>query len=528
MKNSLLIIVLFIVGLSSNGQAQENEWLVKPIISDMISRVVPELRLIEVFNEEKLKGVRDFDNEVIIPITHTHISIFNQGNYIAANKESKKFYYDHEGYEVDESRSDDARKASRRHKNKMNTEFKEQFNSENHNFQLHDFIKEKSDGGPHSLFLSVLTQSGDTLINQTLPDRIKIIDENHLLHKNGKAIYNKDGKKIYTAESSHFSAYEKNGYLIVEDQRKRKLFDKEFNQIGEDYESLHTYEGLPHYAYGVSRDSKELFLSDNKGNDDLIGKPVEWIQQIMGSDIFYFRTKEKTGTYNIATGDIIDYDFAHYKIIKDSPFKIVKKDTMYGAFDLLNNKMIVPIAYPSVKYQAPYFIATDRKSSWKKAPKVFTLYDQNGLEIFSERLSQFYIMNNGCYIKKDIDGISTLFNHDGSEIMVSKDGQKITPAGHRSWVKIEEEKSKKCYLIPELINGNRVSFDKIGKEIRASRNGDQALILVYGEKGKLGAVNKDFELVIPVKYEKIEEMSIDGIQYLKVKYKGKYGIMKRT
>ena len=524
-NKALIITGLFVISFLTSLDAQKNEWLIEPIITeaDKFMNIFPEYELVELVNESNEKGVKNFRNEVVIPMEYSHISIFTSRDYIAGNKGSTQFAWDREGYEIDLYSSEDRSRDSDKKNKAENAAYIDEFNTSNKDFQIVRLQENDQRFG-------VINDQKDTIINFMYgPKNFKLINGKYLGFKfkdRITRILDKNGK-VYFETDDHvkFQDDDPTGLIKVKAD-KWFLFDENMNPLHENIRDLYT---IPEYEIYVITDEDSHYMYD-KNRERVNNESAKYIARWQRDEgLFAIGFEDHIIFYNAETGKTTKGDFKLFRMDKSSTRQVVNQDTLYGIYDIVTNEMAVPIQYRSLKRLGSYFTANTEKYNRKtKKPINQILLDKDGNVVFEEVGKGINSLSNQAFLFTDSEGKTHLYNKNAELVMTAEEDQKFVTSKSSHWMYVSQNSSRMAYSVSDLLDGKKPrSYVKIGDTFPKTEEGAQAITLVQNKDSKYGAVNQEGELVIPVEYDSIKKSYLDTKKYLEVKKDGKLGIMIR-
>lgn len=360
-----------------------------------------------------------------------------------------------------------------------------------------------------------------------------------LVKKDGKygVINNKGVNLIKTEYSSIIGdgyydnsiGYKASGF-IVKAQTETGEFTGYIDQAGEiiletEYDSINRIKGLEEPYIIVQKNGQYGLLNKTK---IIIGFNYQDLNYDENSNLIIAKRNKTYGVINMEGNKVLPIEFSNISI--EGIYIIGTKNEAIEKY-MLDGQVVTNDNYTRIdKINSDYYISIDKNYNYGVLDTGFNTVVANKYEYLEYIFGNLFIARNssGKYGIVDSSG-KNILNFDYDVIQVIKDTNIIqgiilaTNTTHLYNIKLERilnEKNIKVFAYDEYIkvlqNNNYKYFDKEGNEVEKSKVYSNNAILSYEENGKWGFKDKNGNILVEPKYDKITELSKNGFAGIKI------------
>lgn len=539
------------------GQQVGAEWFIKPVLTEVDKFFLPALgQKIFVAVKDGKAGVVDMDNRVVVPFKYKTVNIGSSG-WIGANAPEGNAWYTADGKNMNElyeevktdwSGIGFVKKAGKwaiieSETGKLLSGF--EYNAPQYEVYKGHILK-KDNGEEWA--------SGPTLQKWT-PEQAALLEKTARSEWPGVRVFRRQSDVGFTSLKGdtlarpvyRLHAFHPKGYAVVSKEKNKWIVINQKNETVLDlpYESMSSLtenlflpvkqngkwgiiqlpEGkvvVPVNTYGNlyrlnGRAVPELFVAEKDGLKGVIDERGKILAPFAYSGIDNWSEKitliyrdKKVGIW--WTGVAPAFHEPKYKRItntKDS-ICIAQCDSLWTLIDAKTGAEFFPCRYSGLERKGPYFIGSQKIDS---ATTLYTLLDRKGKELLPPDAVVYHVLPDGTLWVERKDGVSlhrtlagkTLREYPSKNAWVD-DGQYIAVRnpGERSW----------RHFLATDAPGKEEWLDALGKLEDGVRR--------IQKNGLWGYANAAGKIIIPAVFDEAQD-SDQG--YLKVKYKGKWGVL---
>lgn len=527
--------ILTLLMMCAQLSAQNIDWVLEPIITDADRIDIEEsiqldgIKLIKVKNGDKW-GVKDINDNVILPIRYDQASIWVNGNYAQGrmNRDVNSYFVDNEGYEVDYNT--EVSPAS----SKWQKDTKKFDRIEN----IKKTIIQKYQGYSYDkidnkrVLLSTITNQ--VVITDVDHQQLYGINEKMIGHNaNRKAeIYDNTGKLLRAWTSPSKISKVIKDRIIVKEGDKYGLYDLDMNNI------------LPHVYDNLYKLDEEYLGAEQGGTYALIGldgivieSNLSKVKKIRSNGCIYTTDKMgKSKFYQDGSTIACQVDGKLKRGELGDLIKITNSDTLSGMVSIKTGKLEVPMKYRFLEVAGGVVLADNipsilqklRNGKFKRRRPTFGLkdvYNKEGQLILTDSiLTAQYIGKNTFKVSNKTRINDKIYNlKDGTLLKTLDETERIavSPGGFVSISTMDKAAFKKFDSWEDFLL-EKTEYSAILEEVTNRETSKKYYHAV--QNSKEGIIDEDGNIVVPFTLDKIDFNQYR--QYLPAMYKGKWGVIK--
>jgi len=521
-NKALILTGCFVISFLMPSSAQEPNWLVEPFLGntkDLIN-IYLDLELIH-FERDGKQGVVNFKNEVILPAKYDKIKVFESVSYIYAKQGREDLHYDYEGYELEETFQEEAMKSESEMIRELRAVQADDFNLKNPNFKVVE-TEETEDGKNHRMMTmryALLSQQGDTLVKkiETL-DNLLMLGTDHVAHQGKRAdciVFHKSGEIVFEDDYYYTSAKMQNGKCVISRENSYVVYDENMKLISDEYKFVYPFKSGNCFYHKIKRD---YFLLDNDGKpvNEIVYKRISEIEDTKYILLEELESKMIT-VFDTENVQFVELEYQLQDRNRLGLGQIALKDDRLGVINIDTKETMIPFEFDKIVVAKDRFKAYKVLSKDEEELRDYKIFDQSGKLLFEVTAYKFYD-NGDCFVvTKDAEGKSYAVSLGGELLLeAKKDNEKVSP-GRNGWVKIKKDQTPTNYLVSELLSGDAKGFLNTGGMIKGSEDGVYPTLYIASEsfrKEKMGAIDKDGNVILPLVYSDLAVKKLCGQKYL--------------
>lgn len=326
--------------------------------------------------------------------------------------------------------------------------------------------------------------------------------------------------------------YKASGFIVTKGEHVGYISETGEPILDTEYDYIYRIKELPE-RYIIAKKNGQYGLLNN--TKIIIGFNYQELTYDETSNLVVVKRNKNYGIINIDGNRVLPLEFSEISI--EGIYIVATKN---GAIEkyMLDGQVVTNDSYSRVeKTNGEYYISIDKNYNYGILDKEMNVVLENKYEYLEYMFNNLVIARNssGKYGIINLQDKNVL-NFEYDVVQVIKDTKIIqaiildTNTVHLYNSNVERilnEKNINIYLENNYLKVSNEKivkyFDKDGKETDASTVYADNEILSYSENGKWGFKNKDGEIVIEAKYDKVTELNANG--FAGIKSDNKWGII---
>lgn len=508
--------------------AQDINWVMQPNLKGVDALLMPSsneqstLKLLKV-KKDRHFGVVNINGEIIVPVDHEKVQIWNDGKHCSSYTNGTQRFYDNEGYEIEEDIvTEMSNKRFSKRKDERMQKLIVEFMAKNDNIEI---LKNEN------RYYVINTNTRDTIVPRW-SEKSKITDKGIIFYLGSSPDFhqiavNGDGEVLQKFNRYASIEYQDDAHIIIKDSRKYGLFDVNLNVILPlDYDRMNK---IGDDKFILQKDGVCFIANSNA--EPIYDIKAEYIYQSEDKKILLGRDKRVTYVFDSITNTFRKYDFGFRSVYKNqTKYIVTNKDTLKGYFDLLSQELLIPLKYRYASLIDGLFVGTNEKMKKRRINLngpigIKDIYNSKGDLILSDSVSNLKKIASGYYEYTSPDKIIRIMNQKGVIIKEFEAGTKVyTKHGRFIGIKKKGEKKANFYLTADFLAEKMDnSFSSIGDILSYKKS--ETKYIIAGNQEKYGIIDLEGNTLVPFVFENIQANS-NSSEYMVVQKDGGLGIIK--
>lgn len=474
------ITFLFLVACSFQFclNAQSIDWFIEPVIDDADEiQVNPYERELIVFKKDSKYGVKNIDNEVIVPPNHSFLKISIDQKFIYLGDISRYkpppgslYVLSSETGDSISMTHDEVLKCALEHpwKNKFDYHT---YDAVKAFTKQHDLVFQKKQNPNYSNTYKIFDKKNKLIID-SIDQRVYYLKEGYIVvYRKKKAIvFNKSGQIVFKTKKCHsFTSTGKGLFLF-----NAKVLNQDWEVVEEGLYRRNEIKLIDGYNLYLVEKNLKTYLKDIEGNL-VLQDGFQTIKQF-NQDWLILDGKEKDKIYSLKKHKVTYSINGNINYINPGPeaqegnvtIRVPADHTIklskykHGVYNYLKDILVVDTVYDHTSISRNNITAR-QLSETSKILKDYTVFDYEGKERFKIKAVFVSEANGNTFFIRSGNDYNSLVDSTGKTLMMSTEKHVLMTCSRYWLFKYDIRRNSVFYLIDDLVRGVENEYDHVSR-----------------------------------------------------------------